>query len=95
MFKSIDDDDKLIDDTFEDQVNKKTYKKDTIQDTSVSDLITPSMIDNIVKMEDDNNKLDIIIELMKKNANDLDDSDPFEDEFNDSLDDIVELDDFL
>ena len=94
MFKFNDEDDKLVDDTFEDQINKKAYKKEKIKNTSVSDLITPSMIDSTVKMEDDSNKLDVIIDLMKKNANESDDSDPFEDEFNNSLDDIVELDDF-
>lgn len=94
MFKFKDEDDKLVDDTFEDQIDKKTYKKEKIKNTSVSDLITPSMIDSTVKMEDDSNKLDVIIDLMKKNANESDDSDPFEDEFNNSLDDIVELDDF-
>lgn len=94
MFKFNDEDDKLVDDTFEDQIDKKTYKKEKIKNTSVSDLITPSMIDSTVKMEDDSNKLDVIIDLMKKNANESDDSDPFEDEFNNSLDDIVELDDF-
>ena len=94
MFKFKDEDDKLVDDTFEDQINKKTYKKEKIKNTSASDLITPSMIDSTVKMEDDSNKLDVIIDLMKKNANESDDSDPFEDEFNNSLDDIVELDDF-
>lgn len=94
MFKFKDEDDKLVDDTFEDQIDKKTYKKEKIKNTSVSDLITPSMIDSTVKMEDDSNKLDVIIDLMKKNSNESDDSDPFEDEFNNSLDDIVELDDF-
>lgn len=94
MFKFKDEDDKLVDDTFEDQIDKKTYKKEKIKNTSVSDLITPSMIDSTVKMEDDSNKLDVIIDLMKKNAKESDDSDPFEDEFNNSLDDIVELDDF-
>lgn len=94
MFKFKDEDDKLVDDTFEDQIDKKIYKKEKIKNTSVSDLITPSMIDSIVKMEDDSNKLDVIIDLMKKNANESDDSDPFENEFNNSLDDIVELDDF-
>lgn len=94
MFKFKDEDDKLVDDTFEDQIDKKIYKKEKIKNTSVSDLITPSMIDSTVKMEDDSNKLDVIINLMKKNVNESDDSDPFEDEFNNSLDDIVELDDF-
>lgn len=82
-------DDDFVDDSFQDTSNTDKLENEVFKISEPTDYLN-----NPIKSNSEEDKLDVIIDLMKKSKGENLDEDPYEQEFNDSLDDIVELDDF-
>ena len=82
-------DDDFVDDSFQDTSNIDKLENEVFKISESTDYLN-----NPIKVDSEEDKLDVIIDLMKKSKGENLYNDPYEQEFNDSLDDIVELDDF-